>query len=280
LEVTGPEGGPFVPSTAAYTLTNGGDTTLTWRATNTTDWTSITPDSGTLSRGQAVAVSISINTNAQLLTPATYFDLVNFINTSTDQGGSNILITLTVTPSPGTLSVGPEEDLTITGHSGGPFTPMQQVYALTNSGGQLLNWTASADVAWLTVHPTNGSLAPGEQTLVTLALTEEANTLLVGAHDGHAEFHNTTSVSAAMLRTVHLNIGATVVLEIRLSDNPDEVVLTVHGMADTDYVLQTTTDLSNWLDGVTYHTDALGEAVIVQAVPADPGFLAYRLKAL
>jgi len=78
---SGPEGGPFAPTSKTYTLTNTGTETLEWTASLTQTWVTNLPINGTLASGASVDVVVSINTNANSLAPGYYTDTITFTNT-------------------------------------------------------------------------------------------------------------------------------------------------------------------------------------------------------
>jgi len=104
---------------------------------------------------------------------------------ATDDGVSNWELWILTEPGVGVLEVGPAEDLLAAGIAGGPFAPVSIDYTLRNSGGATLEWTAAKTVPWLDLSAVEGSLAPGESTVVTVSvnatLTAIHHTALVAA---------------------------------------------------------------------------------------------------
>jgi len=84
---SGPEGGPFTPSSRTYTLTNTGTTALDWSASATEPWLDVTPAGGMLNGGGSTMVQVALNANANGLAPGTHTDTVTFTDTTsgTDQ---------------------------------------------------------------------------------------------------------------------------------------------------------------------------------------------------
>lgn len=104
LAATGYEGGPFSPWYKVYMLTNTGSASLTWRATNAQNWFSVQPASGMLAAGESGMVTVSVNANANELTPGTYIDTVVFSNTVSGCALSRG-VALSVLEIPGEISV-------------------------------------------------------------------------------------------------------------------------------------------------------------------------------
>jgi hypothetical protein len=97
LGASGSVGGPFSPSSQVYTLTNSGESSLTWAADQTQDWVSLSSTEGTLKAGAFINLTLSINANAEVLGSGTYLDTLSVVNTSTGYGNTTRPISLTVT---------------------------------------------------------------------------------------------------------------------------------------------------------------------------------------
>ena len=98
-------GGPFSPPSQVYTLTNSDTIPLFWSVTKTSEWLTVTPPatSFTLGAGRSTNITVSVNSNANVLTPATYIDTINFSNTATGVSFPRG-VTLTVGANPPTAS--------------------------------------------------------------------------------------------------------------------------------------------------------------------------------
>ncbi|PWU19477.1 MAG: hypothetical protein C5B50_06440 [Verrucomicrobia bacterium] len=116
LASTGPTGGPFAPSGQVYALTNSGAASLNWTATDTTNWLTLSPASGTLVVGASVSVTATINANANSLGAGNYSDTISFNNLSGGSGSTTRAASLTVTnsnvQSPPTVTTGGGSNLT------------------------------------------------------------------------------------------------------------------------------------------------------------------------
>lgn len=77
---TGPVGGPFVPATQTYTLTNTGTTALTWIAAATQPWLAVSPAAGTLAPGASATVLAAFAAPAAALAEGTYQGAIHFTN--------------------------------------------------------------------------------------------------------------------------------------------------------------------------------------------------------
>ena len=201
LESTGAEGGPFVPSSTTYTLTNTGANPLDWSATASASWLTVSAGSGTLSPDASITVDVSINATANTLPQGTYSDTVVFGNaTSGVNQGRNVVLVVT-----DALNVSPAEDLRSFGPEGGPFTPLNKIYTLTNQGTAAVNWTAAVTQPWVDLAPVSGTLEAGESTIVEVLINANADTLTGGVYTDTLTLSNTTS-GAVQLRGITLEV--------------------------------------------------------------------------
>jgi PKD repeat protein len=202
-------GGPFSPTSQTYGLTNTGGTTLSWTATVTSNWLTLSATSGTLAAGAGTNVIVSINGNANALAVNTYSDTVGFTNSSNGVGNTLRAISLTVNPTPAQLAVGPLSGFSSSGYASGPFSPASQTYGLTNAGGTTLSWTATVTANWLSLSATSGTLAAGAATNVTLSIDDNANNLGVDTYSDSIGFTNTSNGVGNALDTISLTVNPT-----------------------------------------------------------------------
>jgi len=106
------------------------------------------------------------------------------------------------------LSVSPGNGLLSSGVAGGPFSPSNQLYTLSNVGGSALSWTASKGVSWLDLSATSGSLDPGSNTTVLVSLNGNATNLAEGSYSDTVSFSNTTSGVGNSTRSVNLTVNS------------------------------------------------------------------------
>ncbi len=207
LASTGIVGGPFTPSSIVYTLRNTGGVQLDWTLSIAQPWVTRSGAAGTLLPGESTTVAISINNNANTLTAGTYSDTVIITNTTNGSGNTTRLVSLTVNPPPGVLSVTPATGFASSGTIGGPFSPASTVYTLQNTGGVSLNWTAAKTQPWVTLSAGAGILAPGATTTVTVTINTGANSLAIGTYSDVLTITNITSGSGNTTRAVDLAVN-------------------------------------------------------------------------
>jgi len=206
LESAGYVGGPFTPDSTEYTLTNVGESPLTWTAVATQGWVTLSSTGGALAAGAAASVTVSINDNANNLDAGSYSDTVTFTNATNGQGNTTRTISLTVL-EPATLVVLPSSGLSSYGNVGGPFDPSSKDYTLTNTGSASLDWAVTKTQAWVALSSASGALAPGDSTIVTVSINPEANSLEVGAYSDLVTFTNATNGHGTTSRGVTLTVS-------------------------------------------------------------------------
>ena len=91
------------------------------------------------------------------------------------------------------LNLLPEQGLLSTGYVGGPFTPAQRTYVLSNSSTGMLAWTSLQSADWVSVSPHDGFVASGMTTNVVITFTPRATVLLPGSYTDSVTFSNVVS---------------------------------------------------------------------------------------
>ncbi|MET0263086.1 MAG: hypothetical protein ABW223_09330 [Rariglobus sp.] len=101
-------GGPFFPSSASWTLSNTGDATISWTASKTQTWLSLSTTGGSLAPGATTTVTATLGSSAATLPVSVYTDTITFANTTTGQGNTTRPATLTVrAPVPPVITTHP-----------------------------------------------------------------------------------------------------------------------------------------------------------------------------
>ncbi len=163
LSSSGFRGGPFTPSSVAYTLTNGGGVTVSWTASRTQSWVTLSAASGTLSPGASTTLTVSLNSGVNALAAGTHADTVTITNTTNGAGNTTRPVALTVIPLPA-LSVSPaNRDVTATAGT--------TTFSVSNSGGGTFDWTAQviSGGGWLTLQ--SGSSGTDNGTITAAFVT-------------------------------------------------------------------------------------------------------------
>jgi subtilisin family serine protease len=247
LTGSGPEGGPFAPNSITYTIANSGGSSISWTADVSHDWVAVLPASGTLAPGTSVTVSVALTETAVTLLPGSYADTVSFINVTNGKGNDIRSIDLHVDPAPGVLILGTVEDFVSTGFVRGPFNPESRHYSLANQGGSSVTWVAITHADWFEVTPAGGTLAPGQQGAVTVALSAAANNLSHGTYDAVLVFEDETSGATLSPLTVRLNVYRHAVLSISdLDPDLSSILLTLDGEPGQRYAIESSLNLNTW----------------------------------
>ena len=105
------------------------------------------------------------------------------------------------------IAVNPTNALVSAGGKNGPFNPVDQIYALTNTGGASLTWAASKSQSWVSLSATSGVLSVGASTNVTVSVSAAANSLAAGSYSDTVTFTNTTNGIGTTNRSVILTVN-------------------------------------------------------------------------
>ena len=169
LGATGATGGPFTPPSATYTLQNSGYSALTWGASQTQPWVTLSLNGGSLAPGAPATVTVSLNANAASLAAGSYSDTVTFTNTTNGSGNTtravnlavttaqtpNIAPLATVTASTQNTATGQTADKAVDGVIDGYPGDYTREWATTGQGvGAWLNlaWSASYSVTQVVLY--------------------------------------------------------------------------------------------------------------------------------
>jgi subtilisin family serine protease len=96
LLYTGEPGGPFSPSSGAYTLQNTGYSSISWTASKEQSWMSLSSESGVLSPGASTTITASVNSYANTLPKDVYSDTIAFTNTTNGTGNTTRSVSLVI----------------------------------------------------------------------------------------------------------------------------------------------------------------------------------------
>jgi hypothetical protein len=93
---SGPEGGPFVPTSMTFTLRNGGDLPLDVALSVSEPWLAVAPAAVQLAADGTQEVVVSLTAQADHLRPNRYFGTLSVVNTTNHEGDCTRDIQLTV----------------------------------------------------------------------------------------------------------------------------------------------------------------------------------------
>ncbi len=93
------------------------------------------------------------------------------------------------------------------GDTGGPFTPFDFDYTVSNNSGDPLDYQVNADVNWVDVANASGTIPAGSEVTVTVSFNANADALGVGTYAGTLSFVNTTDHDGDTARGLSLQVG-------------------------------------------------------------------------
>lgn len=124
---------------------------------------------------------------------------------SSDIDEPNVVVHLSGSAIPDYIVVMPEEAFEFSGHPGGPFIPSNTSYQLTNSGPVTVDWVAEANVPWLDVSRSSGTLDPCESATITIMPNAQARDMNEGYYCGDLIVTDITT-TLELRRRVCLNV--------------------------------------------------------------------------
>jgi uncharacterized protein (TIGR03437 family) len=187
--------GGAAPAAQSIQIANSGSGTLSFSATASATWLSVSPASGTAPSALAVSVSPA-GLSAGTYTGSIQIAAVGASNTPVPVG-----VTFTVAEAPASLAVAPQA-LTFQYTFGGAVPAAQNV-AITNAGGGAFAWTASTSAYWLGVTVASGG-APA-----TLAVSVNPVNLAAGTYTGSVQITAAGTIGSPAAVAVTLVVTGT-----------------------------------------------------------------------
>ncbi|MBT5873664.1 MAG: PKD domain-containing protein [Candidatus Latescibacteria bacterium] len=173
-------------------LRNSGGENLTWQASTSQPWITITPETGSIAPGEARTVEISISREGQVAG-----DLPGTV-TITSSGGVRDVDVRVLISDAGRLTLS-----TNTLEYGESLTSLQM--EVSNTGDAPLDWSATSDQTWISLSPDSGTLGPGEARFVTVLLSRDGQTAdLLGTIEFSSDAGDASVSVGARLPTVPL----------------------------------------------------------------------------
>ncbi len=164
--VTDPTGAPVSGATVTATRNGGG----TYSATTDTN--------GIYALVHILANShyaLTVTNTGDVSASGNYSTGISTYNTTNSGNfwGANFIL------SPPLLAM-PETGFAAVGPVAGPFSVTAQAYTLTNTTGSAVSWSLANTAAWLSVTASNGTVAAGAASPLTISLNAAANSLPAG----------------------------------------------------------------------------------------------------
>ncbi|HEY6285600.1 MAG TPA: carboxypeptidase regulatory-like domain-containing protein [Ktedonobacteraceae bacterium] len=145
-------------------------TPLSWRASSTAYWLSITPGSGQINANDTTLVSASVNAGGLAASPKPYYADLSFVfGQSTLTVLAKVTVQAAPPPAAPIMSASPLS-LNFSNVQGQP-NPSGQVVTITNNGKSALSWhtvVTPLGPSWFAASPSGGAIAPGQSGQVTI----------------------------------------------------------------------------------------------------------------
>ena len=209
------ENNPGIVSIKSVTLTNSGGGELYWQSSNDSpSWLKLTPPGGNFAGREDVVIKVDRSN----LAPQTYTGHIKFIQQNSNEPARVLTVTMGVNPPAANPA---SANLVISNaaftFSGDPVNnPAAQTLTIQNTGGQSLNWTASASTSegnWLSLSSSSGFLAGGASSAMTVIAISAG--LSAGTYQGTITF-SYGGVTATPV-TVTLTVNPPPVAKIAIS---------------------------------------------------------------
>ncbi len=201
--------GTAAPAAQSISIANSGSGTLSWTATASDPWLTLSSASGTAPS----TLTVSIATAG--LTAGTYTSSIQIAASGASNTPASIGVTLTVTDATAALAVTP--GTLAFQYTYGGAVPAAQNVTIANAGGGTLAWTASASNYWLAASAASGA-APS-----TLAISVNPVNLAAGTYTGTVQIAAAGATGSPAPVTVTLVVTGT---------QPAPVVTAVANAAD------------------------------------------------
>jgi hypothetical protein len=169
-------------------------------------------------RSKAPSASVDEILNALKITGTPILDSRNGITKPRIQIDS-ALASIGPSPGGGLLTVLPAEGFSATGAVGGPFSPNNKTYTLTNNGDESIDFTVNESVEWADISPLNGTLAPDDNLIVTVSINDGAETLDIGDYVTAVNFTNTTNGRGSTSRPLSLSVTGMAAVNDKFEDS-------------------------------------------------------------
>jgi hypothetical protein len=106
------------------------------------------------------------------------------------------------------MKVTPQSGLNGAGGAGGPVAPGEAVYTVRNFDETPMDYAVTANVPWISMDHTSGTLPPGGSAEITVSFNTCACNMDHGSYEGLVEFVNLSRHDGDTQREVALSIGA------------------------------------------------------------------------
>lgn len=193
LSFTATQGGAN-PATQTLSISNTGDGTLSWTASDNASWLTLSPPSGTGDGG----VTLTVTTGA--LAAGSYSATVTLTATGADSVTVPVTFTVATASVPPAIGVSPTS-LSFTAIRGGD-DPATKTLSISNTAGGTLNWTAFDNAPWLTLLTLLGQASGTGNGVVTVSVS--TGSLAVGTYTASITISATGATSMTVPVTFNI----------------------------------------------------------------------------
>lgn len=191
----------------SFTIRNAGTSNLTGLAVskdgaNSSDYTIGSLGVTTLAPGSSTTFPVTFSPSIAGSRSA----VIHILSNDADENPFDIMLT-GIGIGPGTLAVISAGGFITSGTYGGPFSPTNLQYTLSNPGNTPINWTAGKIADWVSLSTTSGTLAAGADTTVSVSINGNATSLNAGLYNDIVTFTNITNASGDTTRSVALTVS-------------------------------------------------------------------------
>jgi hypothetical protein len=169
------------PNSQVLTISNQGGQTLEWAASlEGANWLGLSALSGSLDAGQSQALTVSVN--AADLGVGAYETSITFSDAWAINSPQTVPVTLEIDQGP-LIGLSAGSLILVADFGDNPFT---QEITISNAGGGVLEWQATADKTWIQLAPSSGSLGTvgGVGLAQTLTVGIDVEGLKSGTYNG------------------------------------------------------------------------------------------------
>jgi hypothetical protein len=193
------------PTSQLLTISNQGGQTLNWNADYEEDsWLGLSITSGSLASGQSQNINVSVGVGS--LDPGAYQASITFSDPWAINSPQTVPVTLDISQGP-LIGLSASTVVFETLFGANPF-PFQAT--VSNAGGGVLEWQATADVGWIQLSPASGTLGTvgGVGLAQSMTITVNAIGLAVGSHQGTITVSDPDAGNSPQTIKVILNVSA------------------------------------------------------------------------
>jgi len=182
--------------TATLRLASSEGATMSWTATATSPWVTLTPPAG------AAPDSLVVELRGDTLSQSTHHDTIAFTSPQAPGDTLKVPVAFTVLAPEPRLTVSPATR--VDSAYAGSAQPRTFVMRIGNTGELPFTWSGSVDSPWLSLSTDSGSVPPQDSAFITVSLTP--GTLSAGMQAGTVTIAAPAAIGSPQTVSVSFNI--------------------------------------------------------------------------